>query len=146
MNLVQSDVDDCRGRSFLGGNRYGEWDCFYVLFARTSIIYGGLGWVYGMYCRLRCTCETACKKWRGQRQLRIQSSCIDRPAPTANDPWLLHSRPSIADTLFSSLAIEQLVLDSEFKVVNVLVVNHWWLWRLEMPFRFPCRTARRFTS
>jgi hypothetical protein len=44
-------------------------------------------------------CESACKKRLGQRQLRIRSSGLDRPAP--NDPWILHNRPSVEDASFS---------------------------------------------
>jgi hypothetical protein len=43
--------------------------------------------------------------------------------------------------LFQSLAIKQLALDCGLKVVNALVINHWWLWRLKMPLRFPWRRA-----
>jgi hypothetical protein len=50
-----------------------------------------VGWVV--------VCDTARKKRLGQRQLRIRSSGMDRPAP--NDPWLLHNQPSVEVASFS---------------------------------------------
>lgn len=73
----------------------------HVLAVRTSIMYGGLGRIYGTYrgegCSLRnCTPETA---W-GQRQTQNkQVQTWDRPAP--NDPCLLHNQPSAEDASFS---------------------------------------------
>ena len=43
--------------------------------------------------------------------------------------------------LFLSLIIKQPSLDSEFKAVNALVINHRMLWRLEMSPRFLCETG-----
>jgi hypothetical protein len=39
-----------------------------------------------------------------------------------------HSRRSAEEVFFRSLSIEELALNSDFKVVNVLVLNSRWLW------------------
>jgi hypothetical protein len=93
-----------------------------------------LGWV--VVCeaarkngRVRDSSGYEVQVWTDQRPTTHGSCVIDRPSRTR---------------LFQSLAIKQLALYCEFKVVNALVINHWWLWRLEMPLRFPCRRACRF--
>jgi len=38
---------------------------------------------------------------------------------------------------FPCLSIKELALESEFEVVNALLIDDKWLWRLELPLRFP---------
>ena len=45
---------------------------------------------------------------------------------------------------FPCLSIKELTLESEFEVVNALLINDKWLWRLEIPLRFPFRIIGHF--
>jgi hypothetical protein len=107
------------------------------------IMYGGPGtdiwhvsWAGLQFAKLHA------KKQPGQTQVKItkvQAWTDQRPTNHASRSRIIKC-PS-KTRLFQSLAIKQLTLDSEFKAVNALVIDHRMLRRLEMSPRFPCGTG-----
>jgi len=100
--------------------------------------------MYGTYRGLGCSLRIW-DRVRGEAKSReVEASTDQRPT---THPSRIVNRPS-RTCLFQSLSIKQLTLDSEFKVVNTLVINHRWLWELEMSLRVPRRILcpfRRFS-
>jgi hypothetical protein len=113
------------------------------LVVRTSIMYGGLGRIYGTYRGLGCSLRNYAQQTVGSeasQDNQVQTWTDQRP--TTHASCVINCPPRTR--LFQSLSIKQLSLDSEFKVLNALVIDHWRLWRLEMSPRFPSRRVCRF--
>src|ERR1700761_8454111 len=67
---------------------------------------------------------------------------VTHQRPTAHPSCIVHCPPRTR--LFQGLPIEQLALNGELEVENTLVINDWWLRRLQIPLRCPFRIFVRF--
>lgn len=71
----------------------------YVLITRTSIMYGGLGRMYGTYRGFGCSLRN-CRERRMSQESEVKVKKYNIPTP--NDPSLLHSLLSAEDVSFSA--------------------------------------------
>src|SRR6266404_1194641 len=72
----------------------------YILITRTSIIYGGLGRIYGTYRGFGCNFRSYTDERTSERRIKIER--FSHNGPTPNGPSLLHSPLSVEDA-FSSV-------------------------------------------
>ena len=84
-------------------------------------------------------CETA--RENSQLKARCRFMTTDQ-RPTTQPSCIVNC--SSWTRLFQGLSIEELTLNSKFKVVNTLIIDYRWLWGLEISLRFPLRVTGRF--
>ena len=83
------------------------------------------------------------RKRLSQNQLTVtEMQALTDQCPTTHSSRIVNCPPRAC--LFQSLSIKELALDCEFKVVNALVIDHRWLWGVEIPLRLPFGIVGRF--
>jgi len=79
----------------------------------------------------------------GQNQLMVtEIQALTDQCPMTHSPCIVNCLPQAC--LFQSLSIKELTLDCVFKVMNALVIDHRWLWGLDIPLKFPFGIVGRF--
>jgi len=80
---------------------------------------------------------------RNQLTVTVIQALTDQ-CPTTHSSRIVNCPPRTC--LFQSLSIKELTFDYEFKVVNALVIDHRWLWGLEIPTKVSIWDSWSFSS
>jgi hypothetical protein len=72
----------------------------------------------------------------------MEIQALTDQCPTTHSSRIVNCPPRAC--IFQSLSIKELTFYCEFKVVNAVVIDHRWLWGVEIPLRFPFRIVGHF--